>query len=64
MSISQEVKGVIMRNLCGTTFYIKTNVLQDFHICMSVPLTDQILLPDRFSLLLEILVNMCIALVF
>ena len=27
-----------MRNLCGTIFYIKTNVLQDFHICMSVPL--------------------------
>ena len=34
----QEVKGVIMRNMCGTIFYIKTNVLQDFHICMSVPL--------------------------
>ena len=28
-----------MHNLCGTIFYIKTNVLQDFHICMSVPLT-------------------------
>ena len=27
-----------MRNMCGTIFYIKTNVLQDFHICMSVPL--------------------------
>ena len=27
-----------MRNLCGTIFYIKTNVLQDFRICMSVPL--------------------------
>ena len=40
MHISQEVKGVIMRNLCGTIFYIKTNVLQDFHICMSVPLTN------------------------
>ena len=38
MRISQEVKGVIMRNLCGTSFYIKTNVLQDFRICMSVPL--------------------------
>ena len=38
MRISQEMKGVIMRNLCGTIFYIKTNVLQDFRICMSVPL--------------------------
>ena len=27
-----------MLNLCGTIFYIKTNVLQDFRICMSVPL--------------------------
>ena len=27
-----------MRNMCGTIFYIKTNVLQDFHISMSVPL--------------------------
>ena len=36
--IFQEMKGVIMRNLCGTIFYIKTNVLQDFRICMSVPL--------------------------
>ena len=33
MHISQEVKGVIMRNLCGTIFYIKTNVLQDFYKC-------------------------------
>ena len=36
--ISQKVKGVIMRNLRGTIFYMKTNVLQDFHICISVPL--------------------------
>ena len=36
--ISQEVKGIIMHNLCGTIFYIKAHVLQDFHICMSVPL--------------------------
>ena len=39
MRISQEVKGVIMRNMRGTIFYLKTNVLQDFHICMTVPLT-------------------------
>ena len=37
-AISHEMKGVIMRNLCGTIFYKKTNVLH-FRICMSVPLT-------------------------
>ena len=25
--------------MCGTIFCIKTNVLQDFHICMNVPLS-------------------------
>ena len=43
MLISQEVKGVIMHNMCGSIFYIKTNVLQDFHICMSVPLNQNII---------------------
>ena len=33
-----------MRNLCDTLFYINTNVLQDFHICMSVPLICSALL--------------------
>ena len=28
-----------MRNLRGTIFYMKANVLQDFHICISVPLS-------------------------
>ena len=27
-----------MRNLRGTVFYMKTNVLQDFHICISAHL--------------------------
>ena len=36
--ISQKGKGVMMRNLRGTVFYMKTNELQDFHICISVPL--------------------------
>ena len=36
--ISQKVKGVILRNLCDTIFCMRTNVLQDFHICISVPL--------------------------
>ena len=39
MPISQKVKGVIMRNLRGTIFYMKANVLQDFPICISVPLS-------------------------
>ena len=28
-----------MHNLGDNIFYMKTNVLQDFHICMSVPLS-------------------------
>ena len=32
------MKGVIMRNLRGTIFDTKTNVLPDFHIYISVPL--------------------------
>ena len=27
-----------MHNLRDTNFYMKTNFLQDFHICISVPL--------------------------
>ena len=38
LRISQKVKGVIMCNLCGTFFYVMTNVFQDFHICFSVTL--------------------------
>ena len=37
-----------MRNLCGTIFYIKMNVLQDFHFCMSVPLSFVILNEKEF----------------
>ena len=36
--LSQKVKGVIMHTLRGTIFCMKTNVLQNFHICISVPL--------------------------
>ena len=35
---TKKVKGVIMYNLRNTIFYMKTNVLQDLHICISVPL--------------------------
>ena len=38
MYISQRVKGVITRNLCDSVFHIKMNVLQNFHICIGVPL--------------------------
>ena len=38
--LSQKVKGAIMRNLRDTIFYMKSNVLQDFHICISVPLSE------------------------
>ena len=41
MRISQQVKGVKMRILRGTIFNMTTKVLQDFHICMSVPLKNQ-----------------------
>ena len=37
----QKVKRVTMRNLCDTIFCINTSVLQNFHICMSVPLIKQ-----------------------
>ena len=36
--ISQKVKCAIMRNLRGAIFCMKTNVLQDFYICIRVPL--------------------------
>ena len=40
MGISQKVKGVIMCNLRGTIFYMKTILLQNFHICIGVPLIN------------------------
>ena len=39
LCISQKVKGIIIQNLLYY-FYIKTNILQDFHICISVLLSD------------------------
>ena len=36
--IYQKVKCAIMRNLRGAIFCMKTNVLQDFYICIRVPL--------------------------
>ena len=38
--LSQKVKGVIMCNLRDTIFCMNTDVLQDFHICISVPLSE------------------------
>ena len=39
--IFQKKTRVIMRNLCDTIFCMRTNVLQDFHICISVPLRGE-----------------------
>ena len=42
MRISQKVEGIIMQNLRYTNFYMKTNLLQNFHVCIIVPLYDQL----------------------
>ena len=42
--ISQKAKGAMMRSLRHIIFYVKTKILTDFHICISVPLTDKYLL--------------------
>ena len=39
-----------MRNLRDTFFYMKTNVLQNFHICISLPLTLSV--PGYFCLIM------------
>ena len=36
-----------MRNVRSTSFYMKMNVLQDFHICISVPLRDKMKMKFR-----------------
>ena len=38
MRMSQKLKGVTMSNLSDTVFYMETNLLQNFYICISVPL--------------------------
>ena len=45
------MKDVIMQNLRPTTFYMKTNIMQDFHIC--VPLNST----GRFTLKESLLQN-------
>ena len=37
--ISEKLKVVVMRNLSGAIFYMKTDILQNFHICISVSLS-------------------------
>ena len=41
VDISQKAKGVIMPNPRDTIFYMKTNILQDFHICITLPLMQR-----------------------
>ena len=36
VSITQKVNGIFMQNLRYTIFQMKANILQDFHICISV----------------------------
>ena len=38
-----------MRNLHDIIFYMKTSVLQDFHICIIVPLTKLSVTRDPFD---------------
>ena len=38
MRMSQKLKDVTMSNLSDTVFYMETNLLQNFYICISVPL--------------------------
>ena len=48
--ISQKVKGDIMRNQRDTIFYTNTSALQDFHVCISVPLIPAAMKKQIFSL--------------
>ena len=45
-----------MRNLRDTMFYMKMNVLQDFHICISVPLNINSV-RNKFEFLSDIIKN-------
>ena len=36
--LSQKVKGVLMRNFLYIYFHMKTKIVEDFQICISVPL--------------------------
>ena len=38
MRMSQKLKDVTMSNFSDTVFYMETNLLQNFYICISVPL--------------------------
>ena len=49
--IFQKVKAVIMRNLRDTIFYMETNALQHFHICISVPSTSGLVIGQRSMLI-------------
>ena len=37
--ISEKVNSIILRNLRCNFFYMKTKILVDFYICVSVPLS-------------------------
>ena len=57
VGISQKVKSVIMHNLCDTIFIWRrtlrkkcpySELLQDFHVCINVPLSVNKLLSPKF----------------
>ena len=56
--ISQKSKGVIVRNLRHIISYIKTKILTDFHICISVPLMHITIITLRHIWYLNIFVSM------
>ena len=55
MHISQKVLGVKMCNLRDSIFYKKTNILQHFHICISVSLRENLLKAVFIKLRLHII---------
>ena len=49
LCMCQKVNGVIMRNLQYITFYVKTKMSVDFHICISAPLMMRVNISVNFN---------------
>ena len=58
--ISQGMEGVIVRNLRDSGFYVKTNVLQKIHICISVPLSRALHESQRHNFLFDLKSIYCV----
>ena len=48
--VSQKVKDVLLKNYQHINFHIKTKILADFKICISVPLMN-------YELIMEVMIN-------